>query len=214
MFYKGLNNLDSGYHGSIIKTTKKGQTNMKNKIAQKYFFPKFAIFSAYIVLITGMTCVAVDAIQKNKTEQDKSSAAPYLVGLGIVITAITYFIICVHSDIRDFTHAATQTYVKKAISNNQDLQKFETLTTDPRALRYIAAFVSNNISPAEMKQILDCIKKSESAMTMEATEKAYQEISKIVEKHVAEHPDFAYALYKEMFYASHRYNPEKTKQYS
>lgn len=170
--------------------------------------PRVIVIGTYVTLVTSAVASAVVLVEKyknNETCKETTAKVPYIMGFGLIIAVVLWYIIDTNKNMNKFAKNAAENYIKSALVSHKELGDFNEILSNPRAMQYIATFIANNLRESEQKQIVSIISKTEQAVAPLNMDQAYQQINKIIEEHILLHPEFIPSLYSEMAYANHNY---------
>ena len=179
----------------------------KNKIIRKYLLPR--VFFVTALGVVGGAVVYNAAELKNEvyeTNRQHTVTDPFFVACAALLAALVmWYIVGTYKDANKAAVNVARDYIKKAIKDYPDLADFESVLSNDRAMKHLAAVIANNLRPSEQKEVKDIVLKTDLIFDPLKKEEAYKQIEQVIKNHIHVHPEFIPNIYGEMGYAEHNY---------
>jgi RecG-like helicase len=181
-----------------------------NKILLKHLAPTLVTAGCAITLITGTLVYAgVSGIKDTGKlrAQDIFISTTILAALAMLVSPV----IDSYKSSDKFASKTASKYIKQVMKEHPELKDFDSVLTNPKALKSVTTMISNSLSPKNQKRILQSIQKVQQyayhsvPKTISAMQEAQKEIVQILQEHAAVHPNFINEIYAAMAYADTTY---------
>lgn len=174
-----------------------------NKIVQKYLLSPVALYLDGIIIAVFTWCMDVNMVNEYghglktiKTKFGKNINFGF--SYGITAAVLSLIIISVLKDKKDadkFAISAAQAYIKHAIKEHPEFKYFETVLSNPDAMKNLATHISNNLDQHAQENVLKIGQSLPAKPTKYEFGKAFLNIKKIIEEHIKSHPEFMESIY-------------------
>lgn len=164
-----------------------------------------------------------------KSEKHISHGNIALLSLTSVIMIIwAIWGVAVYNNGKKFSDRITSEYIKQFMTKHPDLKIFEKVLYNEKAMNDVAKFLANSLRESEQKQVLNIAHNLQRKLrvyekydlhdvairniTTKQISVAQKQILKIINNHVALHPEFTGNLYSVIAHADMIYVPQNTIQ--
>ena len=155
----------------------------RNEIISRRLRPTFLFLSVFaIVCLLGVAGVSKKASVDFKFKKESIVKVDIFFVSFIALTFISIALFT-YKGASDFTSETIKKYLDKEIEKNPDLEQFRSLLQNPRVLKNITTFISNELSHSEQKRIVYLMREVELASTNEQIDNIHNEIIKVINEH-------------------------------
>ena len=186
-----------------------------NKIIRKRQLPGFIAIGLGTVLTAGLAVYSIDEEmgEKYKAPQDKvfnavSLSVVWLLGMSMLLLVIFE----VYKENYAFASHTAREFLKQEMKEHPEFKTFEKVLSNPKALRSVATMISNSLHDSEQKQVMNIVDEMAEKLPgasvqdkVNITKHAHADIIKIIQEHVAVHPEFLNEVLAAMAYADTTY---------
>lgn len=188
--------------------------NDKNKIVCRYIKPRLILVVCYFLLsmcaLYGLNNISDKRTEKESTEINNFLSVALVSYIVFICTLfLSYNIYSAHKFLSDMTYY----HIKDLIHEYTELKKFENILSNPRALRYIATVISNNLNLDEQKKIKNIMVQTTNGVKPTKFEDAYKETQRIIGNHIQTDPDFGRHVYNAVLKAYNEYVVSVNRNY-
>ena len=180
---------------------------MKNNIISNYMKPKLLVTCCYFLLAIGALCgfktLSNKYVNKENTEINNFLSVAMI---SYIVFICSVFLFCNVQSAHKFLSGMTSNHIQNLIHSYPQLKRFENILSNPRALRYVATVISNNLNPDEQKQIINIMTQTENFGNSKSTAKAYQEVEEIIRNHINTDSNFGRCVYNAIQEMNNNYN--------
>lgn len=198
-----------------------------NKILNTFVLQKTMPALIAVVFLFGAP-LSYEAAHDIKSEKVSPSNIALLAIASVTMIIWAIWGVAVYNNSKKFSDRIISKYIKQFMTKHPDLKIFDKVLYNKKAMNDVAKFLVNSMRESEQKQVLNIVHNLQRklrvyekydlhdaaihSITTKRISIAQKQILKIINNHVALHPEFAGNLYSVIAHADMIYVPQNTIQ--